>query len=287
MVTIGNELLQARIHPHGAELQSLYHKAHELEYMWSGDPAWWGKFSPVLFPIVGQLRNNTYTWQGKEYTLPRHGFARETGFVTEAVTETSAVFALYSSETTQAVYPFDFVLRLRYTINEAVITVAYEVTNTGTGDMFFSVGAHPAFAVPLVQGTEYDDYFLEFSEAETAPRWLINNGLIDAPADFLQGSKHIPLTHELFHKDALVFKNLRSGELALRSNKTQHGLSMNISEFPYLGIWAAKDAPFVCLEPWQGIADPVAHNGRLEEKVGIITLQAGEQKTYSWQVVCF
>jgi galactose mutarotase-like enzyme len=287
MVTIANELLQARIHPHGAELQSLYHKAHNIEYMWSGDPVWWGKYSPVLFPIVGQLRNNSYTWQGKAYTLPRHGFARDNTFIVESASDASAVFALHSSEATKAVYPFDFIFRLRYTLSGDTLAVSYEVTHTGDGDMLFSVGGHPAFAVPRIQGTAYEDYFIAFSKAETAPRWLINNGLIDAPSDLLQDATQLPLTQELFYKDALVFKHLQSQEISLLSRTTPHGLTMDISAFPYLGIWAAKDAPFVCLEPWQGIADAVDHNGLLEEKEGIIRLPAGETKSYSWQLKCF
>jgi galactose mutarotase-like enzyme len=287
MVTIGNELLQARIHPRGAELQSLYHKEYGVEYMWSGDPAWWGKHSPVLFPIVGQLRNNSYTWQGKQYSLPRHGFARDNDFIVEPADETSAVFALHSSDATRAVYPFDFIFRLRYALNEDVLTVSYEVTNTGSSDMYFSVGGHPAFAVPRIQGTAYEDYFIEFSKTETAPRWLISNNLIDSASDMLKDATRLPLTHELFYRDALVFKNLQSDEISLRSHKTPHGLTMNVSEFPYLGIWAAKDAPFVCLEPWQGIADSVGHNGLLEEKEGMIRLPAGETKIFSWQLTCF
>lgn len=287
MVTIGNELLQVRIHPHGAELQSLYHQQHKIEYMWNGDPAYWGKYSPVLFPIVGQLKDNSYTWQGQTYHLPRHGFAREKDFIIESAGATSAVFALYSSEATKAVYPFDFVLRLRYELEGNSLGVSYEVTNTGMGDMYFSVGGHPAFAVPLEKNKSYSDYFIRFSQKEQAPRWLIADGLIDAATGFLQNEDEIPLTHELFYKDALVFKHLHSKETGIYCNTSKHWLTVNIDGFPYLGIWAAKDAPFVCLEPWAGIADSVHHSGLLEEKEGVMRLPAGSSRTLTWRVNCF
>lgn len=287
MVTIGNDILQARIHPKGAELQSLYHKAYELEYMWSGDAAWWGKYSPILFPIVGQLVNDTYTWQGKDYRLPRHGFARDMVFDLASATASEVVFRLVANETTRAVYPFDFALSVTYTVHENRIRVAYQVDNTAGTELLYSIGAHPAFAVPLVPGTSYSDYFIRFEQPETAPRWLIRDGLIDQPEDLLQATQELPLTHDLFYRDALVFKQLRSHHITLGSNRTPHGLTMNIRDFPYLGIWAAKNAPFVCLEPWQGIADAVTHNGMLEAKEGMIHLDPQQSKTLGWELNCF
>src|SRR5882724_13103859 len=166
MYTIENELLKVVIRSKGAELDSIYNKTQQLEYLWNGDPAFWGKKSPVLFPIVGTLKNDTYFFNDKEYHLSRHGFAREMEFTVSRKETGSVTFTLLSSEETLLKFPFRFRFDISYTIHHDQLAVAYTVTNTGQGDMFFSVGAHPAFRVPLAAGTAYEDYTLVFSETE-------------------------------------------------------------------------------------------------------------------------
>lgn len=284
MYIIENQLLRITVKSTGAELQGIVHKLHSLEYLWNGDPAFWPKRSPVLFPIVGALKNNTYQFAGNGYDLGRHGFAREMEFVPESAEASGAVFLLESNESTRAHYPFDFEFRIGYQLEENRLTVTYNVKNTGHSEMYFSVGGHPAFRVPLVTGTSYNDYFIEFNEGETLARWPVTTeGLIGRePQRCLTGEDRMPLTKELFANDALVFKFPTSSMVSIRSDKTDHGVDMDISGFPYLGIWAAKEADFVCIEPWCGIADSVDTDQRLEHKEGIHRLAEAESFKRSW-----
>ncbi len=289
MITIENEKIKAVISPKGAELQSLVNKETGIEYMWSGDAAYWGKHSPVLFPIVGSLKDDTYFYKGESYHLPRHGFARERNFLEDQVSATEAVFSLMQDVETLAVYPFAFLLKLRYSLNDDKLTVSYEVSNTGYDELLFSIGAHPAFAVPMEAGTDYTDYYIQFNVIEEMNRWKLHGaGLIADHADSLPvpGGK-LPLQHALFYEDAIVLKNLQSNLITIGSVKHQHGIHFSFNNFPFFGIWAAKDANFVCLEPWCGIADSINHNQQLTDKEGIVHLDANGQWNRSWAVTCF
>lgn len=239
------------------------------------DPAYWAKKSPVLFPIVGGLKKNTYTYKGKDYELGRHGFARDNNFELVAETDSSLTFSLKSDEKTKAAYPFNFVFSVKYSLQENKLQVAFIVENTGSENLLFSVGAHPAFAVPLVEGTEYEDYYLQFNKTENAGRWpLSSEGLIETtPTPLLENKNRLSLKKELFYKDALVFKHLKSDAISIISDKTPRGIKVEFTGFPYMGLWAAKDADFVCIEPWCGIADSVNASGNLEEKEGINDLE--------------
>lgn len=289
MFTIENQFVKATIQAKGAELTSLYSKENNLEYMWNGDPAFWAKHSPVLFPIVGQLKNNTYFHKGKSYSLPRHGFARERNFVVKEQNADAITFLLQDDEETRRVYPFAFELSIRYALSENGLGVAYQVKNSGDEDLYFSIGAHPAFKVPLESGLQYTDYYLSFDKNEMAPRWLIaDEGTIEnASQPFLQNTNKMPLSKELFLRDAVVFKNLNSSIITLKSDKGKHALQMDFPGFPFMGIWAAKQADFVCIEPWCGIADNVNASQQLTEKEGINKLIAGEEFTRSWKVRVF
>lgn len=284
MYTIENSEIRASIHSKGAELQSLYQKEHQLEYMWSGDPAFWGKHSPLLFPIVGTLKDNSYEYEGKSYTLARHGFARDREFLAETQSGDAISFLLRSDEQTRSVFPFDFELRVIYRLRAGGISTTYQVKNPGKGPLYFSVGGHPAFRVPLAAGTEYTDYYLEFDGVETAPRWPISkDGLIGRdPIPLLQNTAVLPLRKDLFAKDALVIKSLVSRGVTLRSGQTERGLRMDFPGFPFLGIWAAPNADFVCIEPWCGIADPVDSNQKWTEKEGINKLEGGGVFERTW-----
>lgn len=291
MISIENNLLQVQISPHGAELQSIFRKDHQLEYLWSGDPAFWGKKSPVLFPIVGGLKQNTYTHDGVPYQLGRHGFARDMTFEIIAQTQNTATFHLSDTPETLQKYPFPFSLTIRYTLQDASLAVSYEVQNLGDRMMYFSIGAHPAFRVPLVPAqTSFDDYVLHFSEPETAPIWPLDaSGLIQvSPAPFFGApTQDLPLKKSMFHKDALVFKHLRSTVISIQSERTPHGIHVHAAGFPYMGIWSAKDADFICIEPWCGIADSTDTSGKIEEKEGMIALAPEQLFQQQWSAVFF
>lgn len=257
--------------------------------MWSGDPAFWGKHSPLLFPIVGTLKANTYYYQDKAYTLSRHGFAREMEFGVETQTPESITFLLRSDDMTRQNFPFDFELRVIYRLTATGFSTTYQVGNPATTPLYFSVGGHPAFRVPLVPGTSYTDYYLEFDSAETGPRWPISkDGLIETqPQALLKGTRTLPLTKELFARDAVVLKHPASSGVTLRSARTERGLRMDFPGFPFLGIWAAPNADFVCLEPWCGIADSVDSNQQWLEKEGINRLDAGGKFERTWTLTVF
>jgi galactose mutarotase-like enzyme len=288
MIILENEHLRATIEPKGAELQSLFNKQTGIEYMWSGDAAYWGKHSPVLFPIVGGLKNDTYYFEDKVYKLPRHGFARDKIFAAEKISGTEAVFTLTEDEQTLKVYPFVFTLQLRYSLNEAAISCTYEIYNSSKSDLLFSVGAHPAFAVPLTNNTVYADYYLQFNTTETLQRWKLKEGLVSSVTEVLPVENNtLLLNAALFYEDAVVLKNMQSNSITLGCRKHRHGLHFKFNNFPFFGIWAAKDAPFVCLEPWCGIADGVNLNQQFKDKEGINVLPVNEHWQRTWSVECF
>lgn len=269
--SIENNRTSISVSTKGAELQSFFDKHTGTEYMWGGNPDFWGKKSPVLFPIVGSLKDNTYFFNHKSYQLGRHGFARDREFTLNEHNENSLLFSIQSDESSLKIYPFEFEFSILYTLKEAELSVTYIVKNTGNDSMFFSVGGHPAFKVPIFDGDEYTDYSLVFNKTETTGRWPITaGGLIDtAPVPLLQDCDTIRLNKELFQKDAIVLKNLNSDEVKLISAKNNRGINFSFAEFAYLGIWSAKNADFVCIEPWCGIADSANTNQSLVNKEGI------------------
>lgn len=286
---ISNNILTVSIAEKGAELQSIVNSNTGLEYMWSGDAAFWGKKSPVLFPIVGGLLNNQYTYEKRVYHLNRHGFAREEVFTVTDKTAGSITFTLVDSEQTRENYPFAFNFSLTYTLTANKINVTYNVKNIDEKQLLFSVGGHPAFKVPVAPGTAFTDYYLHFSSVENAGRYPLDAGgqLETFTTPVLNNTDTMPLTKQLFYKDALVFKHLKSTAISIKSNTTPHGLTVHFEGFPFMGIWNAKDADFVCIEPWCGIADSVDTTGELQEKEGINQLAPGEVFERTWSVEVF
>ncbi len=286
MITIENNFLKVFCKPEGAELISIFSKQTQLEYLWQAGEKW-PKHAPVLFPIVGQLKDNTYFYNDKEYKLERHGFARAMKFDIEHSEASAVTFILSSNSETLKAFPFNFTLNISYTLSNDKLIVEYNVKNTGSDEMCFSLGAHPAFKVPLTSGLNYNDYYLEFSEKENAKRWNLQNGLIAEPVTFFSNQDILNLTKKLFYSDALVFKNLKSEKISIKSVKSSNGLHFQCSGFPYFGIWAAKDADFVCLEPWHGIADSIHTNQQLINKEGINKLLTGKQYSCEYSIQPF
>lgn len=284
MVLISNKNLSVTLDPQGAELQSIISNETGLEYLWNGDPAFWNRKSPVLFPVVGGLLNNTYSYNGQTYTLGRHGFAREQAFTVTAQNSDQATFQLRDNEATREVYPFHFIFTIDYRLQEDSLQVTYRIENSDQKDLLFSVGAHPAFKVPLVPGTTYEDYYLFFDKEENTGIWPVTaSGDIEvSPVPFLDHTQILPLRKSLFYTDALVFKELRSTAISIKSERTQHGISVAFEGFPYMGIWAAKDADFVCIEPWCGLGDNLAATGELADKEGINRLPPGSVFERKW-----
>lgn len=279
-VTIENNQLIAVIAEHGAELQSLKSKAHDLEYIWKGDPEYWGKHAPLLFPIVGALKNDQYTYQGKTYTLPRHGFARNMDFEVIAQTTDTASFRLTSSEATRENYPFDFELYVHYELGGEGIQIRYEVLNTSEEEMLFSIGGHPAFNVPLDPKLNFEDYYLAFSPRKSRLILPLEGNYINMDQRTLgQTNTNIGLSHELFKNDALIYETKGLNSISICSDYSPQSVTVTYNNMPYVGIWSPspKEAPFVCIEPWVGVADTLTASGELVEKLGIQQL-AGREK---------
>ena len=262
-ITISNHQLKVTINTLGAELTRL--EKENKNYIWTIDEAFWNKTSPILFPIVGRLKNDSYSINGKAYELPRHGFARNFEFEIEHQTENAVVLLLTENQETLKQYPFQFELRLKYEIIENSLKLNYSIINKSQEIMPFSIGAHPAFAIDGL----FSDYTLDFNQSEN----FISHEL--EKEQFNNSSKKIPsengkinLDYSLFEKDALVFKHLKSDTLTLLK-KNQPFISVEFKDFPYLGIWTKPNAPFLCIEPWCGLADNVNHNGNIYEKEGI------------------
>ncbi|CAM3524309.1 aldose 1-epimerase family protein [Flavobacterium chungbukense] len=269
--TISNSTITASIKHLGAELVSIKDNQNN-EYIWEGNPDFWGKHSPVLFPIVGTLKNNTYKIDNKEYNLPRHGFAREMEFELIEKSDNKAVFSLQSSEETLKKYPFDFELQLIYTLNENSLEIEYNVINKGTEKLPFSIGAHPAIALPA----SFEDYAFEFEKEENLKYYLLENDLISSKTEILETENRIvPLNYELFKNDALIFKTLESKSLTILENSKPY-IKVDFKDFPSLGLWTKENAPFVCIEPWLGYSDTDENSGNLYEKEGILTLEANK-----------
>jgi galactose mutarotase-like enzyme len=288
-IILENAQVRATFKTKGAELTSLIHKGNELEYIWQADPQIWNRHAPVLFPIVGRLKNDTYSYRNDWFRLSQHGFARDLEYELEGLTEDALKFVLNHSEKTLVHSGFKFKLVIGYKLKATTLTVSYEVFNESEEPLFFSIGAHPAFRCPLTDKGKFEDYYLEFNEAETLERHLLTDGVFDGTTEVVMDNANIlPLTYELFEKDALVFKKFKSNTVTLKSRKEPRGLKVSFPGFPYLGIWTKqKGAPFICIEPWYGLADSTNTSGDLVEKEGVMKLEPAEEFDCHYQIEIF
>lgn len=268
--TITNSGLTATIDTKGAELVSLKNTTNQREYIWEGNPDFWGKHAPVLFPIVGTLKNGSYRYDNQTYELPRHGFARDREFRLIDRQSDKAVFSLQSDSETLKKYPFRFELQLSYTLTDNHLAVGYTIINQELFAMPFSIGAHPAFALPQ----PFDSYALQFGQPEILTSYELENDLLSNKTNrIVTINGTLPLTYSLFEKDALIFKKLASKAITILENQKPL-LRFDFGGFPNFGIWTKPGAPFLCLEPWIGYSDPVDANGELTQKEAIRLLDA-------------
>lgn len=265
-VTIKNNNVTAIITTKGAELVSL--KTKDREYIWEGNPAFWGKHSPVLFPIVGTLKNNEFQYSEETYLLSRHGFARDMNFKIKEQAENKVVFSLEGSEDTLKSYPFIFELQLIYLLENNKLTVQYKVLNKDNKELPFSIGAHPAFALP----ENFESYSLSFEDDKMLTYFLLENDLLSDNSEIINLEEHqLPLDYKLFERDALVFKQINSKAITINEN-SKPILKIDFKDFPNLGIWTKTKAPFICIEPWFGYSDTTNNSGDILEKEGIMVL---------------
>lgn len=282
-----NQNLKIAVDSKGAELKSVVNKSTQKELLWQADPEFWGKSSPVLFPIVGTLKNGMYIYNQKEYKLPRHGFARDYHFVAEEPTDSQLIFTLETTEETLKVYPFLFKLQLIYTLKNHCLEVAYTVENVSSNEpMYFCLGAHPAFKVGEIAAA-FNNYSLHFNKDTELKANNLKDGLLTTTKqNVVLKDQKLPLDYKLFENDALVLLNMKSDKITLLNEDDASVLEFSFANFPYFGLWTVKDSGFLCLEPWAGFSDFETHNQQLENKAGINILQPKE--TWSaWWSVCF
>ncbi len=277
MPILTNEKFKLEIKQLGAELCSFFSKDLNKELLWQADKDVWARHAPVLFPIVGKLKNNTYSFKGKIYSLPQHGFARDCEFQLTTQNKNSLVFELKETEGSLKNYPFRFNLKINYELTSNGFSCKYMVTNPATEPLYFSIGAHPGFNCPLFENESFEDYCLEFKKDENIERYLIQDGLISDHREKIQlKSGKLALSSALFERDAIVLKQINSSSIKLSSNS--YCLNFSWFNMPYYGIWTKPGTRrFICLEPWAGIADSVNASGNLIEKEGIICLKEKEQ----------
>ncbi len=281
--SIQNQSLSVRISRQGAELQSILLDGRE--YLWQGDPVVWGDRSPVLFPIVGRIKNGSvYQYQGKAYQIHSpHGFAAGSLFAAEQTASDRCCFRLTDSEQTRASYPFRFCFDVTYQVQDNTLLMSYRVKNRGDEPMYFSCGAHPGFRVPCDETTAFEDWFLEFDSREVPERILLSGPFLSGrtePYHLQKGRIH--LRHSLFDSDAVILQGLKHRTVAIASDKSPHRITAECGDFAYLGFWHAvgDSSRYVCIEPWDGLPSHWEGEENLETKPAIRCLAPGEEKVY-------
>ena len=263
--SIKNSQITAHFNTKGAELCSFQKNDTQREYIWNGDATYWNKHSPILFPIVGTLKNNSYTFKNKTYNLPRHGFARDCHFTIIHHSEDEIVFSLNYDNLSLKMYPFLYELQIKYSLVDAKLIIQYSVINKDVKPIPFSIGAHPAFALPQA----FENYSLEFEKQEVLHCFLLENDLLSKNNyEIKLLNKKLPLTYSLFENDALIFKSFLSKEITLIEKETKL-LKVTFPNFKNLGLWTKNGASFICIEPWLGYSDDKEFIGELHEKDGI------------------
>ena len=274
--------LTATINPLGAELWSLRDRAGR-ELLTDADPRWWTGRAPILFPFVGRCRDDRYRLEGREYSMPQHGFARRKRFALMEHSETRAVFRLEADAETRVIYPFEFSLEIAFEVGGSSLAISARVANEGLPAMPFSFGFHPAFAWPLPYGAAVSDHRVLFESPESSPlrkidraTGLIASGTRPSPVD---DDLLIP-TYAMFDGDALIWDKLDSRSVLWGAPGSQN-LRIAFPDTNWLGIWQKPGAHYLCIEPWAGMADPVGFSGEVWDKPGIMGLPAGETRVFS------
>ncbi len=269
-----NNYLTITVNEKGAELSSI--KSKDCEYIWQADPEFWGRHAPILFPIVGRLIDHEYSYQGKTYSMKQHGFARDSDFKLVDKSENCIVLELTATEKSRSIFPFDFKLHVKYTLIDRSLVISYTIINPSKNDdLYFSIGAHPAFNCPFETGHLRNEYQLIFDKQVAPESQNILDGLrINETTKVFEQNGKLDLHNNIFENDALIFNPNPFSKVTFVHQPTQKEyLSVTFKNYPYLGIWSSsRDTPFVCIEPWHGITDHKKHNKELSKKEGIIKL---------------
>ncbi|MDN6625803.1 MAG: aldose 1-epimerase family protein [Pisciglobus halotolerans] len=291
MITLENEELLVTVSEEGAELQKIYHKKEELDYLWDGNPEYWGRHAPLLFPIIGRLNEDKYKKDGKLYEMTQHGFARDKTFKVGSQSNESVEFVLEQDEDTLVHYPYDFKLTVTYTLKGSLLAVDYKVKNNSNEQMPFSLGAHPAFNVPLKKDESFDDYTVTINPREEAYYFESN------PLPFRNGKRSVlgemkdgvmALNHAIFDEGLIIIDEPKMDTITLEGPE-KHGVTLNVAEFPYVCLWTKEEAnaPFLCIEPFFGLPDIAGEIGELEHKGGVILLEEEQERNLGFTIDLF
>ena len=285
--TIKNEKLTVTVSDKGAELQSIK-GVDRTEYLWQGDAAIWEDKAPNLFPYIARMTGGKYTVYGKEYEMKIHGFVMYTTLAVESQSEDAVTFRLDANEETKAQYPFDFTYRITYALQDNTLVTTTTVENHGEKRMFFGVGGHPGFNVPLESGLAFEDYYLEFAENAVPTRIGFSETCFLTGTDklyVLEDGKRIGLRHDLFDEDAIVLKHMPR-TVKLGSDKGTHSVTVTYPDFGFLGFWhmPRMEAPYVCIEPWSSLPSREGVVEDLAQQSDLIGLDEGKTYENVWRI---
>ena len=284
-----NRFLKLTFSPLGGELRSIINKNNGKEYLWQGNPEYWTGRSPNLFPIVGRVKEGKYKAGNSVYSIKSpHGFVRISELQTREKTDQTIVFGISSSKETRESYPYEFDFTVRFTLIENKFTVKYTVKNTDDKKIYFSVGAHPGFNLPINDGENFEDYSIVFENDCTPNEVICDNCFITGekrPFKLLE-DRIIPLRHNLFDNDAIILSDLQSRKLKVCSDRSENSITVEFNDFEYLGIWhkPLTEAPYICIEPWNGLPSEVKSDEDITKKPAIIVLDPGKEYNAEYSV---
>lgn len=276
--SIENEFLKVSVKSFGCEITSIVSKETDFQYLWQGNPDIWGGQAPILFPIVGRLIEDKYTLDGKEYEMPKHGFARRMEWKFLDSDEKSMRFLLSETDETLRIYPYHFDLIVTYTLDGRRLTVSHHIVNKNNCTMYFSLGAHPAFNCGIGDKLVFDE-----NETLRAEKIDLQKSLrISGTTPLLTDEREIVITKDIFNEDALITKGVKSDCITLMSDKHDRTVKFHLGSAPYLGIWAKPGAPYVCIEPWYGVNDSQEKKDDFSQKDAINAIPVSGSFNFTW-----
>lgn len=282
IVEIKNEKLSVGINELGSELMYI-NGCGGTKFLWNGDKKVWSYRAPVLFPICGGLKDDRYTFEGKSYILPKHGFAQESMFSGTLLSETKAEFVLKHDENTMKSFPFEFELKIVFELDGNKLKVTNIVKNLSDKEMYFSIGAHEGYNCP--EGIE--DYYIEFEQPQTLDSFVLNGNLLEENSvRIIENRDVLPLKYDYFAVDALVFKDIKFNKVTLAHKNSRKKVVLEFDKANYFLLWTKPNANYICLEPWCGVQDIVGSSYDILAKEGIIDLDAGKEFVFTHTIEC-
>lgn len=275
---IENDKLILGVKEFGCEIATIKSKATDYEFMWQGNPDIWGGQAPILFPIIGRLIDDKYTLDGKEYDMPKHGFARKLPWEFLGADGNSVSFRLSDSAETHEGYPYEFDLIVTYTLEDNRVVVSHDITNKNDKVMYFSIGAHPAFNCKIGDVLTFDENETLYTEKID----LVKSLRLPEKTLVLDNEKDIVVTEDVFNEDALILSDIKSENITLNLSEGNRKILFNLGDAPYLGIWAKPGAPYVCIEPWYGVNDSQVKKDDFSQKDAINAIDVGKTFNFTW-----